>query len=40
METQPMLEVLSTWSLETLAVVVVVTLVVSVAIGLMQGRKR
>ena len=40
METQPMLEVLSTWSLEALAIVVVVALVVSGVIGLMQGRER
>jgi hypothetical protein len=40
METQRMFEVLSAWSLEALAIVVVVALVVSGAIGLTQGRKR
>jgi hypothetical protein len=39
METQPMLEVLSTWSLEALAIVIAFVLVVSGVIG-MQGRKR
>jgi hypothetical protein len=40
METRPMLEVLSTWSLEALAIVVAFALVVSGVIGLTQRRKR
>jgi uncharacterized membrane protein (UPF0136 family) len=40
METEPMLEVLSTWSFEALAIVVVLALVASGVIRLMQGRKR